>query len=112
MSVKIIEVKNSLNDISNTDMSEVKKAFKYVVIQMRNLAVEKCPYDTGALRSDVASHKLEVNENTMQIGSSMDYASYVHDGTHKIPARPFIDYAIDQYEDQIEVMIGKALGGR
>lgn len=108
---KVIEVKNSLDTLINNDMKEINTAFKSVVLEMRNLAVANCPHDTGALRSDIASHQFEINENTYEIGSSLDYASFVHDGTHKMASRPFITYAIDQLEDQIQVMIARALGG-
>lgn len=111
MTVKFIKLQNPLENPSSEQEEKIKQAFKAVVLQMRNEAVNNCPVDTGALKSDVASHQFEVNENTFEIGSSMEYASYVHDGTHKIPARPFIDHAIDQLEDQLSVVISKALGG-
>lgn len=53
---------------------------------------KKAPYDTGNLfRSidyDVRS------ENTVAVGTNVDYGKYVHEGTYKMGARPFIRDAL------------------
>ena len=110
--MRLIEVKNAFKtNPSEKEEEEIRKAFKSVVLQMRNEAVKNCPVDSGTLKGSVASHPIEVNENTFQIGSEKDYAIYVHDGTSKMAARPFIEHAIDQLEDQFEVVIDRVLGG-
>lgn len=109
MSVRLIEVDNPLQEIKD-NIEEVEKAFKAVVIQMRNVAVSNVPVDTGDLKASVASHPVETNEsNVFQLGSNLEYASFIHDGTHKIPARPFLDHAIDQLESEIANIIADAL---
>lgn len=99
-----------LQQLTQNQIDEANRAFKAVVIQMRNLAVQNCPVDTGALKSSVASFPVETGANgECQLGSDKDYSIYVHDGTSKIPARPFIQYAIDQLEDQIDQAVFDAI---
>lgn len=110
--VRILQVGGStnLNQLTANQVNEANKAFKAVVIQMRNLAVQNCPVDTGALKSSVASFPVENGaDGECQLGSNMDYADFVHDGTHKMPARPFIQYAIDQLEPQLEQAVFDAI---
>lgn len=96
--------------MSEEQAEKAENAFKAVVIQMRNLAVQNCPSDTGALRASVASFPIETGmPGAYQLGSNMEYAGYVHDGTSKMPARPFIAYAVDQLEDQIDQAIADAI---
>lgn len=99
-----------LSNLSEEQAEKAANAFMAVVIQMRNLAVQNCPTDTGALRASVASFPVETGTpGIYQLGSNMEYAQYVHDGTSKLPARPFISYAIDQLEDQLDQAISDAI---
>lgn len=45
-------------------------------------------YDTGALYRDVQYDFKD--ENTVDVGNTLGYAPYVHDGTYKMAARPYI----------------------
>lgn len=44
-------------------------------------------YDTGALFKDL---RAEVEDNHFRIGNTLDYATYVHEGTWKLQGRPYI----------------------
>ncbi len=55
-------------------------------------------YDTGELLESIHA---AVEGNTVAIGSDVDYAIYLQDGTSKMPARPFLGWApenLDAYE--------------
>lgn len=45
-------------------------------------------YDTGALFRDVQYHIDD--QNTIHVGNTLYYASYVHEGTRKLKGRPYI----------------------
>ena len=56
----------------------------------------------------------EVSGDTAWIGPSAYYAGYVHGGTSKMPARPFIGVSQDnrsEIEKVIEAFMTRALGG-
>lgn len=56
-------------------------------------------YDTGDLQRDVnfavdTGREVVIVGNEGVIGNSMEYAPYVHEGTAKMPSRPYIKDAI------------------
>lgn len=57
------------------------------------------PVDTGRLR---ASIKADVRGLEANIGTDVEYARFVHDGTYKMEARPFLYEAADGELEGIE----------
>ena len=47
--------------------------------------------DTGALIADVSS---QVNGDAVEVGNTLPYAGFVHDGTYKMEARHYINDAL------------------
>jgi len=73
---------------------------------MVQMAKVFCPVDTGALMDSVRAEKVNqyatklvaggaeyINPRT---GRSVDYAVFVHEGTSRMPARPFLQQAIER----------------
>lgn len=50
-------------------------------------------WQTGDLMRDV-SYQVNASENTVTIGNTLEYARYVHDGTSRMAARPYLRDAI------------------
>lgn len=44
---------------------------------------------TGDLQRDV-SYRMRASDHAVDVGNNLEYAVYVHDGTSKMPARPYI----------------------
>ena len=65
------------------------------------------PVDTGKLRRSMG-HKTN-NKDTVYIGTNMDYAPYVHEGTSRQKAQPFIKDAVMNNLDEIQNIIEKHL---
>lgn len=66
-------------------------------------------YDTGALHDSI---KASVDSSgflnlghTLRVGSPLDYASYVHNGTRKLKGRPFLRDALIIHQKDIENVI-------
>ncbi|MEI6842061.1 MAG: HK97-gp10 family putative phage morphogenesis protein [Methanomicrobiales archaeon] len=66
-------------------------------------AKDNCPVDTGALRNSIYT---DVKEDESLISGSiiapMEYATYVHEGTSRMSARPFLYNALVENMGQIE----------
>ena len=60
--------------------------------------------------SDTLDGKAE--KNSVYIGSNVEYAEYVHDGTHKMNARPFLRASIDDKRDDMKVHTQEILEGK
>ena len=50
--------------------------------------------------------------NTVVVGSNVEYAEYVHDGTSKMAGRPFLREGIDQTKDKMEEQVRKIFEGK
>lgn len=53
-------------------------------------AKARCPVDTGRLRSSITWRLEYDSELAAIIGTSVEYAIYVHEGTVYMPPRPFL----------------------
>lgn len=74
---------------------------------------EGVPVDTGRLRQSVRATKTALFG--AEIDAPVDYADYVHEGTSKMPARPFFEWFLDDFggtkmiEDTMEQALQKAV---
>lgn len=69
----------------------------------------RCPVDTGFLRSKTKYYISKMgNENFLTIGNNAEYAEFVHNGTRKMRARPFIKYAIQANFGRIRIIATQA----
>ena len=67
------------------------------------------PVKTGALQNSI---KFRTTTNhgwtfILQAGASMDYATFVEEGTSRMPPRPFLMPGVELAADQIEVLLGE-----
>jgi HK97 gp10 family phage protein len=66
---------------------------------------------TGALFDSVSAQVKRVSQNgfTVEAGAGMPYAKYVHDGTRKMTARPFITDGLTEATPEIRQALSKDL---
>jgi hypothetical protein len=65
--------------------------------------------DTGALRGSM-SYRVDLPDRRVIAGSDIEYAIHVHEGTSKMPGRPFLrDSILNHRGDYLEI-IAKTLG--
>jgi HK97 gp10 family phage protein len=74
--------------------------------QIEKQGKANCPVDTGRLRNSI---KADVDGLEANIGTDVYYASFVHDGTYKMEARPFLESAAETVLDDIEDRIADAI---
>ena len=67
------------------------------------------PFDTGALRRSITSSvSCDDKTITASIGTNMEYARHVHEGTSRMQGRPFITDAINAKKTQVEQILKNA----
>lgn len=76
----------------------IKEGLEAVGQFVENESKKNSPVDDGTLRASI-SH--DVEDNTVYIGSNVEYAAYVHQGTFKMEGRPFLSDAVDQNMDKL-----------
>ena len=60
----------------------------------------KAPYRTGDLYRSISAAKS--SDTTIDIGTNIEYATFVHEGTSKMDGRPFIKDGIMGNEERIK----------
>lgn len=58
------------------------------------------PYKTGDLYRSISSAKS--SDTTIDVGTNIEYATYVHEGTSKMAGRPYIKDGINGNVDRIK----------
>ena len=89
-------------ELENAIQEELKKS----AYEIEKKAKANCPVLTGYLRDSI---KADVDNLEANIGTKCSYASYVHDGTYKMEARPFLESAAETVLDDIEDRIADAI---
>lgn len=64
-------------------------------------------WDTGNLHGSIAYD--EPSKNSIHVGTNVEYAGYVHDGTYKMQERPFIRSALAGAQTALEQVAEQAL---
>lgn len=61
--------------------------------------------DTGRLRNSI-THTIDNGGKAAIVGTNVEYATYVHEGTHKMAGRPFLTATVTkhskEYRDELE----------
>ena len=77
----------------------IARALEAVGMEAESDAANLCPVDTGRLRNSI-THAIDGGEPAVYIGTNVEYASYVHNGTSKQKAQPFLTDAVNQNADK------------
>lgn len=67
--------------------------------------------DTGALFDSIRASVKRDSKNaySVTVGSDLDYAGYVHDGTSKLKGRPYIRDGVYDSQDQLYALLGEKI---
>lgn len=65
--------------------------------------------DTGRLFDSITAEVSKVSQNAVNVvvGTDVEYAQYVHDGTHKLKGRPFITDGLMAAKQDLEDAVGE-----
>ena len=66
--------------------------------------------DTGNLRNSI-SHSVQTSEDAVVIGTNVEYAPYVHDGTMKMAANRFLKNAVEKNAAEYKAIAEQYLKG-
>jgi len=64
-------------------------------------AIVRTPVDTGNLRNSL-THKVNESENSVSIGTNVEYAVYVEKGTSRQQGQPYLTPAAEENMDTIQ----------
>ena len=92
--------------------SQLQAAFEECGMDAEYYATKACPVDTGRLRASI-THEVEGVGRGIQmvIGTNVEYAPYVEDGTTRQTAQPFIKPSISEHISHYQSVIKSYLKG-
>lgn len=73
---------NNAEQIQNAINHAVAAALEEIGLAAERFAKRACPVDTGRLRNSI-THALNMDEESVYIGTNVEYASYVENGTSR-----------------------------
>ena len=112
-----VKLKEHSEDVLNLLEQNVPKALTAAGIKAVNLILWQMRQGfgrpirkSGDLQRDV-NYKVRGADHAVDIGNSLEYSTFVHEGTRRMPARPYITRALtgDDHEDQLSKAIAEAL---
>lgn len=89
----------------------IARALEAIGIEAESDAADLCPVDTGRLRNSI-THTIDAGEQVAIIGTNVEYAEYVHNGTSTHKAQPFLTDAVTQNANKYRDKAKAALEGR
>lgn len=84
----------------NTIEKEILNRLQTAGFLVEASAKKKCPVDTGNLRASIHT-SLEEEEKAVYIGTNVEYAACVENGTSKMKAQPYLAPALQENQQQI-----------
>ena len=102
----MIEIKATVDmnfSIGDLDIdSIVQRELKETASDIEEEAKKRAPVDTGRLRASIEAETKGLEAN---IGTDVEYAHFVHDGTYAIEAQPYLFSAADSFLESLEERI-------
>lgn len=105
ISIKLTDNSDLFKDASD---DAIARALEKVGLTAEGYAKMKCPVDTGRLRNSITH---EVNNETVYIGTNVEYAAYVEMGTVNTRAQPFLRPAASNHSSVYRSLIEDELKG-
>lgn len=93
---------DNMSQINQELAKKIARALEAVGATAEAYAKELCPVDTGRLRDSIT---YSVNDNTVYLGSDVEYAPYVEFGTHKQKPQPFMSPAMQDHLDEYKAIL-------
>lgn len=72
------------------------RALEEIGLAAEGYAKRACPVDTGRLRNSI-THAVESAEDSVYVGTDVEYAPYVELGTRRTAAQPFLRPAATEH---------------
>jgi HK97 gp10 family phage protein len=88
----------------------VDKALTILGLVAERYASDICPKDTGRLQGSI-THKPNLSEKAVYIGTNVEYAPYVELGTSRQTAQPYLRPAATDHVDEYTDIVKRVLKG-
>jgi HK97 gp10 family phage protein len=105
-----IKINSHKNEVQDAFDGQIEKALTIIGLTVERYAVEACPKDTGRLQGSI-THKPNLSEKAVYIGTNVEYAPYVELGTSRQKAQPYLRPAATDHVDEYTDIVKRVLKG-
>ena len=99
-SAALVEIReNNAAQVEAAIDQAIAKALTMIGQQAEGYAKLMCPVDTGRLRNSI-TNQIDLQENAVYIGTSVEYAPYVEFGTSRRSPHPYLKPAAADHADE------------
>lgn len=109
MADNVIVVADNTKQVTSAMKSAIEAALEEMGLVAEGAAKRICPVDTGRLRNSI-THAL-MGDDSVAIGTNVEYAPYVHEGTSRHKGVPFLTQAAQNNKGRFASILKKHLGG-
>jgi len=108
--MRLEELQKKLRTLSVSMPPAIEEGMWKAVLNIEQKAKENCPVKTGATRRSISSEVgFRGNQCTGVVGAGTNYSIYIHEGTSKMQARPFLLDAIKEKEEETVEFLSKSI---
>lgn len=107
--LKVTISQNNVSVLQEAIRRSVAKALEEIGLVAEGAAKRLCPVDTGRLRNSI-THAF-VKEDEIAIGTNVEYALYVHEGTSRRGGTPFLTQAVQNNAGRFATIMKKHAQG-
>lgn len=105
----VVVRENNSEQIANAIHQAVAAALEEIGLAAERFAKRACPVDTGRLRNSI-THALNMSEESVHIGTNVEYARYVELGTHGREGVGFLRHAAEDHGSYYRKIMEQHLG--
>ncbi len=100
------EFKKALGKYPSVAEKNFNEAIRKAIMVIEGQSKTNTPVDTGRLRG---SHRMAFSKLRGEVGPDTNYMVYVHEGTSRMRARPFLENAVKSKNGEIQTIFEEAL---
>ena len=94
-----VEVTSNASEVKAAKDEAIARALEAIGLQAEGYVAELTPVDTGRLRGSITH---DTDEDSVYIGTNVEYAAYVENGTSKTKAQPYLKPGIENHMSEYE----------
>lgn len=89
MAIGSVKVTSHVKEVIEAKNDAIARALEAIGIQAEGDVAELAPVDTGRLRDSI-THETHAEEESVYVGTNVEYAAYQEYGTSRMRAHPFL----------------------
>lgn len=103
-----VKITDNSGEFSKALPEQIEQALTAIGLTAESYAKADCPVDTGRLRNSI-TNAVRADEESVYIGSNVEYAAFVELGTSRMKARPYLKPAATEHTAEYKSLAEQAL---